>query len=121
MELKLIEKEKTSIKVEIVHPDDTLIYPLVSALLKDDDVADAQYITGHPQLDKPVLFVKTQKGDAQAAIHRAASPRSAAVSRRPSKWAALIASTVCERLALLISTYSFLLFTTQSRISGRSI
>jgi len=72
MELKLIEKEKSSIKVEIVHPDDTLIYPLVSALLRDEDVADAQYITGHPQLDKPVLFVKTKKGEAQVALRRAA-------------------------------------------------
>jgi len=72
MDLKLIEKEKTSIKVEIVHPDETLIYPLVTALLKDEDVADAQYVTGHPQLDKPVLFVKTKKGDAQAALKRAA-------------------------------------------------
>jgi len=71
MELKLIEKEKSSIKVEIVHPDDTLIYPLVSALLRDEDVADAQYVTGHPQLDKPVLFVKTKKGEAQAALRRA--------------------------------------------------
>jgi DNA-directed RNA polymerase subunit L len=72
MELKLVEKEKTSIKVEIVHPDDTLIYPLVTALLKDEDVADAQYVTGHPQLDKPVLSVKTKKGEAQAALKRAA-------------------------------------------------
>jgi len=77
MELKLIEKEKSSIRVEIVHPDDTLIYPLVSALLKDEDVADAQYITGHPQLDKPVLFVKTKKGEAQAALRRAAERLSA--------------------------------------------
>ena len=77
MELKLIEKEKSSIRVEIVHPDDTLIYPLVSALLKDEDVADAQYITGHPQLDKPVLFVKTKKGEAQAALRRAAEGLSA--------------------------------------------
>ncbi len=72
MELKLIEKAKTSLRVEIVHADDTLIYPLVSALLKDEDVADAQYVTGHPQLDKPILFVKTKKGDAQAALRRAA-------------------------------------------------
>ena len=72
MELKLLEKEKTTIRVEIVHPDDTLIYPLVSALLKDEDVADAQYVTGHPQLDKPILFVKTKKGEAQAALKRAA-------------------------------------------------
>ncbi|TLZ62547.1 MAG: hypothetical protein E6K13_05585 [Methanobacteriota archaeon] len=72
MDLKLLEKQKTSIKVEIVHPDETLIYPLVTALLKDEDVADAQYVTGHPQLDKPVLFVKTKKGEAQAALTRAA-------------------------------------------------
>jgi len=72
MELKLVEKEKASIKVEIVHPDDTLIYPLLSELLKDEDVSDAQYVTGHPQLDKPVLFVKTKKGEAQAALKRAA-------------------------------------------------
>ena len=67
-----MEKEKTSIRVEIVHPDDTLIYPLLSELLKDGDVTDAQYVTGHPQLDKPVLFVKTRKGEAQAALKRAA-------------------------------------------------
>ena len=72
MDLKLLEKQKTSIKVEIVHPDETLIYPLVTALLKDEDVADTQYVTGHPQLDKPVLFVKTKKGEAQAALTRAA-------------------------------------------------
>ena len=68
----MMEKEKTSIRVEIVHPDDTLIYPLLSELLKDEDVSDAQYVTGHPQLDKPLLFVKTKKGEAQAALKRAA-------------------------------------------------
>ena len=72
MELKLLEKEKNTVKVEIVNPDDTLIYPLVSGLLKDDDVVDAEYSTGHPQLDKPVLYVKTKKGDPAAALKRAA-------------------------------------------------
>jgi len=72
MELKLVEKAKSTIRVEIVHPDDTLIYPLLSELLRDEDVSDAQYVTGHPQLDKPVLFVQTKKGEAQAALKRAA-------------------------------------------------
>ncbi len=72
MELKLLEKEKNTVKVEIVNPDDTLIYPLVSTLLRDEDVADARYTVGHPQLDKPVLHVRTKKGDAAAALKRAA-------------------------------------------------
>jgi len=62
MEMKLLKQEKNSVRIEIVNPDDTLIYPLVTALLKDEDVADAQYVTGHPQLDKPVLLLKTKKG-----------------------------------------------------------
>src|SRR4026209_1166250 len=40
----------------------------------------------------------------RAAIHRAAPPRSAAARVRPSKCAVLMASIVCERLVLLIST-----------------
>lgn len=72
MELKLLEKDKTSIKIEIINPEDTLIYPLISTLLKDEDVSDAQYYTGHPQLDKPVLYVRTKKASPQAALKRAA-------------------------------------------------
>ena len=33
MEFKLLEKKKDSIKVEIVDPDETLIYPLIHELL----------------------------------------------------------------------------------------
>jgi len=72
MEMKLLKQEKNSVRIEIVNPDDTLIYPLVTALLKDEDVADAQYVTGHPQLDKPVLLLKTKKGGPLPALKRAA-------------------------------------------------
>jgi hypothetical protein len=48
------------------------IYPLITALLKDPDVLDALYYTGHPQLDKPVLTVKVKKGSPQAALQRVA-------------------------------------------------
>mgnify|MGYP001563781943 CR=1 FL=1 len=72
MELNLLEKDKTSIKIEIINPEETLIYPLVSTLLQDEDVSDAQYYTGHPQLDKPVLYVRTKKNPPQAALKRAA-------------------------------------------------
>lgn len=72
MELKLLEKKKDSIKLEIQDPDETLIYPLIHELLQDKNVADARYITGHPQLDKPVLFVAVKEGKPQAALKKAA-------------------------------------------------
>ncbi len=72
MQLRLLEKQKDAIRVEVANPDDTLIQPLLTALLRDDDVADALYYSGHPQLDKPVLTVRTKKGSPQAALKRAA-------------------------------------------------
>jgi DNA-directed RNA polymerase subunit L len=73
MQLRLLEKQKDSMRVEVTNPDDTVIYPLITALLKDEDVSDALYYTGHPQLDKPVLTIKVKKGSPSAALKRAAS------------------------------------------------
>ena len=72
MQLRLLEKQKDSIRVEVTNPDETLVQPLITALLKDEDVADALYYSGHPQLDKPVLTIRVKKGSAQAALKRAA-------------------------------------------------
>lgn len=72
MEFKLLEKKKDSIKVEIVDPDETLIDPLIHELLQDKNVADARFVTGHPQLDKPVLTVEVKEGKPQAALKKAA-------------------------------------------------
>ena len=72
MEFKLLEKKKDSIKVEIVDPDETLIYPLIHELLQDKNVADARFVTGHPQLDKPDLTVEVKEGKPQAALKKAA-------------------------------------------------
>jgi len=72
MELKPLEKEKNALRLEIDGPDDTVIYPLITELLKDEDVAEAKYSVGHPELDKPVLYVRTKKGKPQVAIKKAA-------------------------------------------------
>lgn len=72
MDLKLVDKEKNSVKIEVTNPDDTLIYPLISELLRDAKVEDARYITGHPLLDKPHIIVRVSEGQPQAAIKRAA-------------------------------------------------
>lgn len=68
MQLRLLEKEKNSLRIEISNPDDTVLYPLITALLKHEDVTDARYFTGHPQLDKPVLTISTKKGSPQAVL-----------------------------------------------------
>lgn len=73
MQLRLLEKQKDSVRIEVANPDETVMNPLITALLKDEDVADALYYTGHPQLDKPILTVRTKKGSPQAALKRAAT------------------------------------------------
>jgi DNA-directed RNA polymerase subunit L len=72
MELRPLETTKDSVRIEILNPDETVLYPLITALLKDPEVEDALYYTGHPQLDKPVLTVKMRKGNPQAALRRVA-------------------------------------------------
>lgn len=71
MEFRTLEKEKNTVRLEIESPDDTVIYPLIGELLKDEDVVEAKYSVGHPQLDKPVLYVKTKRGSPSSAIRRA--------------------------------------------------
>jgi DNA-directed RNA polymerase subunit L len=72
MELILLESKKTSAKIEVSGMDETLLYPLVDELMMDKDVTEAKYVTGHPQLDNPVIYVKVKKGKPQTALKRAA-------------------------------------------------
>lgn len=72
MQLRLLEKQKDSVQIEISNPDDAVIYPLIAALLKDPDVEDALYYTGHPQLDKPTLTIRMKRGNPQDALKRVA-------------------------------------------------
>lgn len=72
MQLRLLEKGKTSMRVEISNPDETVIYPLLNALQQHEDVSSARYFTGHPQLDKPVLTIETKKGNPRAVLKKVA-------------------------------------------------
>ena len=71
MQLKLIEKEKDTIKFEVENSDNTLLIPLVEELNKDEAVEYAKYTIKHPTLDNPILTVKVKKGKPQAAVKRA--------------------------------------------------
>ena len=77
MEMKVIERTDDTLRLQIDDPDDTLIYPLVHQILQDEDVADAQYSVGHPMLDKPVLVIRTKRGEPKVALKKAAEALSA--------------------------------------------
>ena len=72
MELKLLNKTKDMIEIEIKGEDETLLYPLQQTLVEDKSVEYAIYIMGHPLLENPKLVVKVSDGKPQAALKRAA-------------------------------------------------
>lgn len=67
MELRVVEREERALRVEVVNPDDTVIYPLIRRLLEDERVEDARYQTGHPFLDKPQIHIRVRE-DPPAAV-----------------------------------------------------
>lgn len=72
MELKLINKEKDSMEIEILGENETLLEPLKQKLLEDENVEIATFLMGHPMLESPKLIVKVKSGKPQAALKKAA-------------------------------------------------
>jgi len=72
MEFKLLKKQKDMIQLEVIGADDTLLFPLLHQLLKDENVEDCSYVSGHPKLDNPKLMVKVKDGKPQSALKKAA-------------------------------------------------
>jgi DNA-directed RNA polymerase subunit L len=69
--VKVISKTKDMLEVELLGASDTLVQPLIERLLKDEDVAIARHILGHPVVDPPRIYVKMKSGTPQAAVKRA--------------------------------------------------
>ncbi len=67
-----MNEERNAITLEVINPDENLLQPLVNELLKVSDVAEARYQTGHPYLDKPVLYIRTKKVKPQTSLKKAA-------------------------------------------------
>ena len=71
MKINILERSDKEIFIEMDHTDMTLLHPLVEELIKDKNVDVAEYKIGHPELDKPVLHVKTKSGKPETAIKKA--------------------------------------------------
>ena len=72
MEINLVSKKDKTAVIELTDVKETFIYPLVDRLLDDKDVHLAAYKTGHPQLDRPTLTVKTDRVKPETAVKKAA-------------------------------------------------
>ena len=71
MNMRILDKTKDEIFIELERADMTLLHPLVEELIKDKAVDIAEYKIGHPELDKPVLHVKVKSGKPETALKRA--------------------------------------------------
>jgi len=71
MKINILERSDKEIYVEMDVTDMTLLHPLVEEMIKDKNVDIAEYKIGHPELDKPVLHVRTKSGKPETAIKKA--------------------------------------------------
>ncbi len=60
MEVKVLEKESDSLRIELPRTEETLLVPIVEALQAEEKVVEARYFMGHPYLDRPSLYLKTK-------------------------------------------------------------
>jgi DNA-directed RNA polymerase subunit L len=72
MELKLVQKEKDLIKVELEAVDEAIINLFITELLENDDVKLATYSKGHIEEDKCIMTVQMKKGRPVTAMKKIA-------------------------------------------------
>ncbi|MFP4000883.1 MAG: RpoL/Rpb11 RNA polymerase subunit family protein [Thermoplasmata archaeon] len=62
MDFEILEKTDTTLEVKIKNADDTVMYPLIEQLVKEEQVTTADYSVEHQDLDDPVLRVEVTEG-----------------------------------------------------------
>ncbi len=68
--MRVLNKEKNTITLEMLNYDNTILRPLIDEILKDDQVEEARYYIKHPIIDNPEIFVRVKTGKPQAAVKR---------------------------------------------------
>ena len=69
-QLRVINKEKNSITLEMLNYDNTILRPLIDEILKDEQVEETRYYIKHPIIDNPEIFIRVKTGKPQAAVKR---------------------------------------------------
>jgi DNA-directed RNA polymerase subunit L len=68
MEIKVLESEKTKLRIELVGKTNTMANILVKALWNDSDVDVAGYNVMHPQTSNAIVVLETKKKDAKKVL-----------------------------------------------------
>lgn len=68
--MRVLNKEKNTITLEMLNYDNTILRPLIDEILKDEQVEEARYYIKHPIIDNPEIFVRVKTGKPQAAVKR---------------------------------------------------
>ncbi|NQE04958.1 DNA-directed RNA polymerase subunit L [ANME-1 cluster archaeon GoMg1] len=88
--LKILEKKKKEVKIEIEGEDHTLLAPLSSKLLENEKVDIATYSIKYTLMSNPVLYVKMREGDPIEAVKSAAASLASEFEEFSSKYKAAI-------------------------------
>lgn len=72
MDLILHQKDAKSIEVELVGENETLLNLLKQRLLRMPNVESATFLTGHPLLDHPRIFLEVKSGKPENVLRQAA-------------------------------------------------
>ncbi|MBS3781314.1 MAG: hypothetical protein KGY68_01745 [Candidatus Thermoplasmatota archaeon] len=62
MDFEILEKTDTTLEIKIKDADDTVMYPLIEQLVKEEKVINADYSVEHQELDDPILKVEVTEG-----------------------------------------------------------
>ena len=69
--VRLLERSENVVRLELIGENHTLLAPLVSRLLENEQVDLATYNIQHTLKSNPVLFVKMREGDPLEAVKSA--------------------------------------------------
>jgi len=62
MDFEILEKTDTKLEIKIKDADDTVMYPMIEQLVKEEKITTADYSVEHQELDDPVLRVEVTEG-----------------------------------------------------------
>ena len=71
MDLKKIKKTSTELELEVIGENETILNPITSVLLKNENVSYASYMTDDPRSNKRRLYVRVKKGKPEEILKKA--------------------------------------------------
>ncbi len=86
MRIKVLERRKNLLKIELEGESHTFCNALQEALLQDEDVELASYHTPHPLAANSIVTVRTKKGSPEEALARAAELLKARAAELKASW-----------------------------------